>query len=772
MPEKPQGFPEEISMERVVKVFCTSTDRAELTKRYEVIENYDAFVLVKVPEGRATHLSRQYLLEDITPLYTVHVGGRTIETVSPRAGKRGARAAGREEKLSAGPHHYLVQFHGPIKDEWLKAVKKAGGEPRILYQGFTYVVRADRKSLARISALPYVRWVGHLPHWARMATALRSRRKLLDATPFLPRTRLLPNTYTVEFFGSDDLVQGLAAVKRLKLDIVGKDPKAKVLTVHAESGEGARRKQLEALSRIHGVRSIRERSLKRTSNNIAAGIMGAAAAMGKAGLSLSGKGELVAVCDTGLDTGDPATIHPDFSKRMAWIKSYPITPDFDKYITNPGGDDGPADLGSGHGTHTSGSAVGSGAASAGLSQLPSPIRGLAYQSRLVFQAVEQEMKWKKPGSFPGQERYLLAGIPLDLGSLFADAYRKGARIHSDSWGGGDPGAYDSQCEQLDRFVWEHKDFCIVVAAGNDGTDKDGDGKINPMSVSSPGTAKNCITVGACENRRPDFNQNTYGEWWPEDFPVSPFRNDPMADQPDTIVAFSSRGPTLDGRIKPDVAAPGTFILSTRSTQIAPNNTAWAAYPPCKLYFFMGGTSMATPLTAGALALVRQFLRVKAGIKKPTAALLKAALIAGATRLRAYAPKTAFADNHQGFGRVNLDAVLAPTAPASARFLEVKPGLRTGELHSVDVEVKSSKTPLRVALAYSDYPGRALVNNLNLIVHSPSGKNYAGNSAVDSTNNVEVVHVTKPAAGRWQIRIVGSNVPQGPQDFALVYLAGL
>jgi hypothetical protein len=49
--------------------------------------------------------------------------------------------------------------------------------------------------------------------------------------------------------------------------------------------------------------------------------------------------------------------------------------------------------------------------------------------------------------------------------LFSDAYRQKARIHSNSWGGGAPGEYDSQSEQLDRFVWEHKDFCVLVAFG-------------------------------------------------------------------------------------------------------------------------------------------------------------------------------------------------------------------------------------------------------------------------------------------------------------------
>lgn len=89
---------------------------------------------------------------------------------------------------------------------------------------------------------------------------------------------------------------------------------------------------------------------------------------------------------------------------------------------------------------------------------------------------------------------------------------------------------------------------MLVAAGNDGSDKDGDGAINPMSVTSPATAKNCICVGACENERPNFDASHYGDWWPDDYPVAPYNSDPMADNPDEIVAFSSRGPTEDGRI--------------------------------------------------------------------------------------------------------------------------------------------------------------------------------------------------------------------------------
>ena len=129
-------------------------------------------------------------------------------------------------------------------------------------------------------------------------------------------------------------------------------------------------------------------------------------------------------------------------------------------------------------------------------------------------------------------------------------------------------------------------------------------------------------------------------------------------------------------------------------------------------------------------------------------------------------------------RVNLDAVLAPAAPAVAQFLEVRPGLKTGQVRTIEITLKSAAAPLRVTLAYTDYPGPTLVNNLNLIVTAPNGKRYVGNQAagramvLDVKNNVEVIHVEKPAAGQWKIEIFASNIPQGPQDCALVCVAHL
>jgi hypothetical protein len=93
-----------------------------------------------------------------------------------------------------------------------------------------------------------------------------------------------------------------------------------------------------------------------------------------------------------------------------------------------------------------------------------------------------------------------------------------------------------------------------------------------------------------------------------------------------------------------------------------------------------------------------------------------------------------------------------------------------------VVVKSSAAPLRIVLAYTDYPGPTLVNNLNLIVTAPNGKVHAGNGAagnvLDVVNNLEVVEVAAPAAGTWSVEVVASNVAKGPQDFALVYLGAV
>lgn len=738
----------------ILKVFGTKTDRQVTLDKAKLIADYDAFAVVEATTAVAKTLVGTLPTEDITDQYSIPLAGEDIDplTKSPR------------DAVDEGPHHYIVQFVGPIKPSWLTAVKRSGATVRGPFGGFAYVVRADRATVEKLRALKMVRWVGHLPHADRVAPNLADGRRA-EKVP-LPRRKVIPGVLVAEVFSSEDVPRVATAARDLGFDVLHVDKVAQTLTLDGD--EAGLREQVRRLAAVHGVRFIRERVIPRPSNNIATSLMhNSYAATNVNGLKLTGAGEIVAVCDTGLDSGDPADIHPDFAGRVLAVKSYPVAPDWATFITNSGANDGAADLDSSHGTHVAGSVLGDGTASASG---PALIRGHAHKARLVFQAVEQEMKWKPTAPAKlRKERYVLSGIPQNLKPLFQFAYDQGARIHSNSWGGGDPGAYDDQCKQFDDFVWRHKDICFVIAAGNDGTDNDGDGKINPMSVTSPGTAKNCITVGACENLRPEFNAEAYGVWWPDDFPAAPFKSDSMANDAGSVVAFSSRGPTADGRIKPDVVAPGTFILSTRSSRLAPNNFAWAAYPPNKAgYFHMGGTSMATPLTAGAVALVREFLRTTRGLPGPSAALMKALLIAGAQRLPGTGGNGGVVDSDQGFGRVDLDRSLK-----TALLTEEGPALSTGQRSSRTIEVKRTGKTLRVVLAYSDFPGVRLVNNLNLVVIDPAGKRYVGNQRtanadlmMDTTNNVELVQVDNAKKGTWTIDVLASNIASGPQDFAV------
>ncbi len=131
-----------------------------------------------------------------------------------------------------------------------------------------------------------------------------------------------------------------------------------------------------------------------------------------------------------------------------------------------------------------------------------------------------------------------------------------------------------------------------------------------------------------------------------------------------MVAFSARGPCLDGRYKPDIVAPGTWILSTRSSVATfPDNfgrPGWGAYN--SYYLYNGGTSMATPLAAGAAALMREYLMEEKGFSPPSAALIKAALLNSAedispgqygTGSAQEIPDSPVPNNVEGWGRLNL-----------------------------------------------------------------------------------------------------------------------
>lgn len=704
----------------------------------------------------------------------------------------------------------VIEFTPPVVKDWREQLEATGANILRPLGRLKFVVSVPNPELIKqiesiqgvskissyvpkISIQPqYLQNLGQKATKEAIATARLNTAKTPPSlrNPNIP----LPGILIANFFTEEDRDRASNKLENEGIRIANRPGKTKLildLSSHSDATES-----LETITKQVGLQSLQEKTIPRLFNDkaryvIAENVIPSNPRPNPNNMSLTGKDEIVAVADTGLDTGDTEILHPDFKDRVIMLESYPITTSLpQEYLVNFGDDDGPSDKYSGHGTHVAGSILGTGAQAKNLG-LPSIPAGMAPEAKLIFQSIEQTTEWTQEGilyyliqqgTMP--PRASLFGIPDDLQTLFEPAYNQGARIHSNSWGEGFPGDYDNRCEELDQFVWKNKDFLVVVAAGNDGKQtSSATPAIDQGSVTSPGTAKNCLTVGASENNRVNQFSDTYGQKQPDRFPYNPFNSDNMADSVDDIAAFSSRGPCQDGRYKPDVIAPGTFILSTRSSQIASNNFADGAYPPAvNHYMYMHGTSMATPLVAGCAALVRQYLREYQKISNPNAALVKAVLIHSAEYINyryQHPSSSPWVDNEQGWGRINLCQVLNPTPPTKVFFFDEKQGLAHKEEHNYKIKVENNQVPLRATLVYMDYPGEELINNLNLTLYSPSGKPYLGNDFEgtgnpDNINNVEGMIVESPDLGVWTIKINAPDIyfDVERQDYALVISGGL
>ncbi len=431
--------------------------------------------------------------------------------------------------------------------------------------------------------------------------------------------------------------------------------------------------------------------------------------------NLFGEGQIVAVADTGLDIGvHNSSFHADFLNKSVEIIELV-------------GSDGASDLDSGHGTHVAGSVLGNGVLSGADLENNNYVgsnSGMAPKSDLYFQALEY---WT--GSDFG------LGVPNNLATgMFEPAYVFGAQIHSNSWG--DPtslGDYSSESVDVDTFTWNNKDMIILFAAGNCGTGGNNCEYSGANSVLPPGTSKNAITVGASSV---DLS----------------------------IASFSSKGPTDDGRIKPDVVAPGSGITSTKSHVNGGSGD----------YSVKSGTSMATPTTAGIVSLLREYLIKNKSISSPTSALVKAMLINGAKDITGTMP-----DMNQGWGFVDLNRTIFEDNKNSLELFEISSGLSTSQEYEYNFTINKSSLEFRVSLVWTDYPssvgaGNKLVNNLDLVLISPDGTEYFGNDfsypfndSVDLLNNVEGIRIKLSDSGNYSLKIKGSNVPNGPQPFSYV-----
>jgi serine protease AprX len=417
---------------------------------------------------------------------------------------------------------------------------------------------------------------------------------------------------------------------------------------------------------------------------------------------LDGSGQIVAVADSGLD-GD----HGDFGTRV--VSSNDVI-----------GDGSTADKHSGHGTHVACTVLGDGS-KGGYS-------GVAPSAELYFQAMEND----NTGNFQSPS----------LNYLMNSAYSAGARTHTNSWGSStasQQGKYDSEAEDVDdranyydKYYNGREGLTILFAAGNDG----------PASgtVSPPATAKNSLSVGNHQNR--------------------------YSGAPDNLMSSSSRGPTDDGRIKPDIIAPGGYVRSCRAQEATDTSGAtWSN----SWYLEYTGTSMATPNAAGAAVMVREYLEEIAQRPAPQGALVKALLVLGAQDVGT----RDIPNNDEGWGRINLRETLAPQGGQGIWVDDRSVLSGSGNSKSYTFNLTQNNGKFKVVLTWSDERGssfstKKLVNNLDLIVTSPDGTIYKGNDftngvsttggSADDTNNLEVVLLDYAMSGVWTVK--AKNTYQG------------
>jgi hypothetical protein len=638
--------------------------------------------------------------------YTLVRGGR-----APRLPADVASVAARPGEAGRGDA-FLVRIPGTAPDAALARLERAGATSIATLSDGTWLVRLDAGARARLEAP-----AGGATPW------LEPWRPAYKLSPRIDRAAAGRVEVAALLFADGDVDAAATALGALGARRVRGHRGALNRLVRFEL-EGARIAEAAALADVQWIEPAPRDTVF---NDLAQWVVqtGVNGSRKMWDHGLRGAGQIVMAGDSGVRPN-----HMLFWDAAQDITGYGHFPGHRKIVAYLPGDDVPEiafgdESATGwHGTHTAGTIAGNDDPHSTL-----PYDGIAKDARLWVTDLSG------PLAFGGIE------TPDDLNDLFQPSYTGNAagaaRISSNSWGSTTNGEYTLSCMQVDQFVWNHPDYLIAFANGNNAY---------PGSVGSPASAKNCLSVGGTGN----------------------------GERQNWIFYATSRGPTEDLRRKPTVCAPGEDVISS----VANTRFAYASY---------SGTSMATPAAAGALAIVRQYLAegwyptgapVAANAFSPSAALLKAIAVGSAVNdvLGFAAP-----DNNVGWGRLDLDQVLYFPGDSSRTLLvDAAPGLLDREYAEYQVMVRDASQPLRVALCWTDAPGnpavvRQIVNDLDLVVTN-GATTYLGNrfangtsrtgGSRDSINVEEGVRIVAPAPGLWTIRVEGHRVPTGPQPFAL------
>ncbi len=693
---------------------------------YNILADYDEFVLVETTSDKLDRLLRQgYVVETLDNGDFVSLQSYSFNV---KDGEPNIPVNLEIERYPEDGHgYYIVQFIGPIKMEWQDQLQDMGVRLHEFRNRYNFIVEMNFETMRKVERLNIVNWVGIYQPAYKFDSALLNVPGIIDLE--------------IETFNAYDTIAVAQGVEYAGAEIYYIEDGFMIAQGEAES--------IIAIANMPQVISVSKGNYDYEFLNSHATWITQTNDYGNRKVTdrgVTGIGELVTVCDSELyTTGGGHEMWYDtvsFGDTHRKVQAY----------YSIGGD---LNDGQYHGSHVTGSVLGD----APPYNTYNNNDGNAIGARLIFQDI---------GTSGGGLQ-----LPSNMYTgAWQPSYDAGSRAHTNSWGGGTGNPYGGLARVADEFIWDHKDYNILFAAGNDGDRGAG-------SISEQGQGKNLFTVGAAVN----YNSHN------------------------NIASFSSRGYASDGRIKPTVVHIGQNVNSASRSADG--------------YSSMSGTSMSAPGLAGQVAQVRHYYAggwypsgsANAGDGfNPSNALVRATIINGAVEITgtgAYETDARFPNSDQGYGRSMLDRVMHFEGDARKLivFDSLNEGisLSTGQSWSMEFEVEDASMALEATIAWTDFPGAnnadpAIVNDLDLELFTPGGTRYVGNaftgynpgySQSNPTSNpwngprtgewdglnVEENILLLPTqngveAGVYELTVTAHQVSQGTQPFAVVITGGV
>ncbi|HEX8286674.1 MAG TPA: BACON domain-containing carbohydrate-binding protein [Pyrinomonadaceae bacterium] len=694
----------------------SETDRENAENFGTVVEDYGSFVLVAKDKSQKISSSDS---DAQTLETTINLPNGKFEPVINQSEQNFGLDFQKSESIDK--NYYLVQFGGIVKDEWLESLREAGIEIVQYVPHQAFIVYGDGSALGKISHHSRVRWIGNYKSEQKISPQLND---------FAKRSENETALYDVAVFSRADLAEvsnKFAETIDGKIIDQIKLPKNffNILRVEIPSEELSKIAEMPDVFRIDPyTKPVLE---DERAAHIVAGNFFSATSISMPGydpltqFGVDGRNVTVAVVDDGISI-------PNGGSGF--------------YITSENTVDGPlrgasSGASGGHG-HLNASIIAGGNPFGALDPLGYNYGiGIAPKANIV--------------NIPKEKAGYLGNIAQAMDDAVSTAGPNTIKsnIANNSWGNGTNGnTYDAYTAMFDGFVQDASQassfdpITLVFSAGNLGP--------NALSLTRPKVAKNVITVGGSESVRPEISATE-------------------ANNLDDLYSNSSRGPAADGRIKPDVVAPGTVITGSRAGNDA--NLSGATIDSAHRY--STGTSHSAAQVAGAAALFTNFWKnTRAGIN-PSPALIKAALINSAQEMNGSGAGSAIPNGNEGWGRINMKYMLnTGVLNYGMRYSDQETTFSNpGETARFEGTVGDPSKPVRVSLVWTDPPGAsdpALVNNLDLTVTVGNsvykGNVFSGGKSVtggsyDTLNNVENVFLPAgiPAGTNFTIQVSAASL---------------